>query len=667
MQTWHFLAVSGLALLSAVSCTETTAAAQGAVQTQDAAARFGAREGIEDMSLSPDGKTVAFVVPHAGQGNALYTLPVGTTEPTRILVASGDPEQLGGCNWVSNRRLLCNVRILRKDIVPNVMTRMIALDADGGNLKVVSRREGADALGWANFGGEVIDWLPGEEDTVLMGRVYVPEERVGTNVSSRLNGYAVDSVNTRTLDSKRLERPHPEAIDYISDGRGKVRIMGTLKRTDSGYGKDNIAYFYRKPGSDAWEQLSRYHFLTGRGFDPVGVDPVSNVAYGFRQFDGRIGLFSLALDGTLAETRLFSHPQVDLEGVIRIGRNRRLVGATYVLEKREASYFDPEVKRLSQALAKALPKTPLIRIMDSSEDESSLLLWSGSDVDPGRFYVLDKATKQLRQLVLSRPELDGVQLATVKPVAYPASDGTMIPGYLTLPPGSSGKDLPAIVLPHGGPAARDEWGFDWLAQFYAHKGYAVLQPNFRGSSGYGNAWFQKNGFQSWRSAIGDVIDGGRWLVAQGVANPQKLGIVGWSYGGYAALQSAAIAPDLFKGVVAIAPVTDLARLRDDAMDYTNGLQVKEYVGSGPHLREGSPAQNAKAIAAPVMLFHGTLDMNVPVAQSRLMNDRLGDAGKKRELVVYPGLDHDLNESAARADMLRRSDRFLREALGLPPA
>ena len=664
MKTLLLAGWSGLAFLSSAIGTASSAAAQGGIQPRDAAAMFGAREGIEDISLSPDGKSVAFLVPQAGQGNALYTLPVGTTEPRRILVASGEPEQLSGCSWVSNRRLLCNVQILRKDVVPTVMTRMVALDSDGANLNVVSRREGANALGWTNFGGEVIDWLPGEEDSVLMGRVYIPEARIGTNISSNLKGYAVDRVNTRTLDSKRIERPHPEAIDYIADGRGKVRIMGTLDRTESGYARNAITYFYRKPDSDAWESLGHYHVLTGGGFDPVGVDHVSNVAYGFRRTGGRTGLVQVALDGSLAETALYSHPQVDVEGVIRLGRNRRLVGVTYVLEKREASYFDPEVKRLTQALGKALPKTPLIRIMDSSEDESSLLLWSGSDVDPGRFYVFDKATKQLRQLVLSRPELDGVALAPVKPVSYRASDGTMIPGYLTLPPGSSGKGLPAIVLPHGGPAARDEWGFDWLAQFYAHKGYAVLQPNFRGSSGYGNAWFQKNGFQSWRTAIGDVIDGGRWLLSEGIASPQKLGIVGWSYGGYAALQSAAVAPGLFKGVVAIAPVTDLEKLRDDAMDYSNGLQVKAYIGAGPHLREGSPAQNAKAIASPVMLFHGTLDLNVPIGQSKLMNDRLGDAGKKRELVIYPGLDHGLNDSAARSDLLRRSDQFLREALGL---
>lgn len=265
--------------------------------------------------------------------------------------------------------------------------------------------------------------------------------------------------------------------------------------------------------------------------------------------------------------------------------------------------------------------------------------------------------------MLNRPELKGVALAPVTAVSYKSSDGTVIPAYLTRPAGSAGKKVPALVMPHGGPESRDEWGFDWLAQYYASRGYAVLQANFRGSAGYGDAWFQKNGFQSWAVAIGDIKDGGRWLVSEGIADPEKLAILGWSYGGYAALQAAVSDPDLFKAVVAIAPVTDLAELKADAMKYTSGTIDRSFIGSGPHVREGSPAQNAASIKAPVMLFHGTLDLNVPVQQSQLMRDRLADAGKRNELIVYPGLAHSLEDSEARADMLRRSDQFLRAALG----
>lgn len=230
---------------------------------------------------------------------------------------------------------------------------------------------------------------------------------------------------------------------------------------------------------------------------------------------------------------------------------------------------------------------------------------------------------------------------------------------------SDGKNLPAIVLPHGGPGARDEWGFDWLSQFYAARGFAVLQPNFRGSAGYGDAWFQKNGFQSWRTAVGDVNDAGKWLQREGIAAPGKLAIVGWSYGGYAALQSAVLDPDLFKAIVAIAPVTDLDELRDEAKYFTNFKQVDAFIGKGPHVKEGSPARNAERIKAPVLLFHGDKDLNVGVAESRLMASRLKAAGKQVDYVEFDGLDHQLADDAARTRMLHGSDAFLRQALGLP--
>jgi dipeptidyl aminopeptidase/acylaminoacyl peptidase len=246
----------------------------------------------------------------------------------------------------------------------------------------------------------------------------------------------------------------------------------------------------------------------------------------------------------------------------------------------------------------------------------------------------------------------------MKPMTFAAADGTQIPGYLTLPPGSAGKNLPAIVLPHGGPSARDEWGFDYLVQFFAARGYAVLQPNFRGSSGYGSDWFQHNGFQSWRTAIGDVNDAGRWLVQQGIADPHKLAIVGWSYGGYAALQSQVLDPDLFKAVVAIAPVTDLEQLRQDHRDYTDYNLVSAFIGQGPHVTEGSPAQNVARFHAPVLLFHGDYDQNVAVVHSKLMADRLKGAGKSVQMVEFPDLDHYIDDADKRAQMLAQIDAFL---------
>ncbi|HEX8574230.1 MAG TPA: S9 family peptidase [Allosphingosinicella sp.] len=642
----------------------------GAGAPADPPAAFGARETILDVALSPSGGKVAFISPGPGQTTILYTVDaVGGADPRMTLSADGKPERLAGCGWVSEARLVCTVYMVVDSALaaqPVGATRLVAVNADGSNLKLLSRRERAYDLYVSFGGGDIIDWLPGSDGAVLMGRQYVPEARAGTHMADDREGYGVDRIDTSTLASKTVEPPKPRASDYVSDGRGTVRIMASTDAAGAtGYDSGKINHYYRTKASRDWKPLGTYNVLTREGFYPIAVDPDLDVAYGYRTGEGgRRVLYSVALDGSKTEKAVFAHPEVDVDGTIRIGRAHRVVGATYATERREAVYFDAPLAALGRSLSRALPGLPLIRFVDSSADESKLLLWAGSDTDPGRYYLFDKAGKKLNELMLARPELENVQLAAMKPVRYKASDGTEVPAYLTLPPGSSGKGLPAIVMPHGGPSARDEWGFDWLAQFFASRGYAVLQPNYRGSSGYGDSWYRKNGFQSWRVAIGDVNDAGRWLVAQGIADPSKLAIVGWSYGGYAALQSAVLDPDLFKAVVAVAPVTDLATLVQDSRTFTSHSVVRSFIGSGPHLREGSPAQNAGRIKAPVLLFHGDRDLNVGIRQSRMMQDRLKSESGRSELIVYPGLDHQLDDGAARTDMLRRSDSFLRQALKL---
>lgn len=632
----------------------------------DPAAAFGAREDVISISLSPAGRKIAFISPGPGASSVVYAVDAAEgAQPRRVIGADGRKERITDCGWVSEERLVCQALFLMENVVPGELlmaSRVFAINADGTKPMLLSRRSRADDAYYAFGGGEILDWLPSTDGAVLMSRRYVPEVKIGSIVEDKREGYGVDRVDSDNAATKAVESPNKRAGGYISDGRGNVRIMLVPDMADTGYATGRFTYYYRTKGSSDWKQLSIYNAISETGFRPVAVDPDLDVAYGFKGADGRDALYSVALDGSSRETLIFSHPQVDVDSTVRIGRAQRVVGITYATEKREAVFFDKDLAVLGKALAKALPATPLIRFIDSSVDESKLILWAGSDTDPGRYYLFDKAAKQLRPMMLDRPQLDGVTLAPMKPVTYTASDGTKVPAYLTLPPGGTGKNLPAIVMPHGGPSARDEWGFDWLAQYYASRGFAVLQPNYRGSAGYGDGWYQKNGFQSWRTAIGDVNDAGRWLTAQGIADPAKLAIVGWSYGGYAALQSGVLDPDLFKAVVAIAPVADLGQLVEDSRFWSNHRLARNFIGSGPHLREGSPAQNADKIKAPVLLFHGDKDRNVDVRHARLMHDKLKNAGGRSELVVYPGLDHGLHDTAARTDMLRRSDAFLRQAL-----
>ena len=415
------LAALGGTALAAPLCAQQPAAAA------DPAASFGARQGVEDISLSPDGRQIAFLVPDKTHGDQLFTAPVdGSAPPLRILVATGDPEKLRTCGWVSNTRLLCRMAITHKadNQLPETRTRLIAVDAVGGNVKLVSKREGDDAIGLARSGGTVVDWLPGEDGDVLVSRVYVPEERLGTNVSRTLTGMGVDRVDTLSLASKRVETPRKDATEYISDGRGNVRLMGVNPVNDSGYDTDKINYFYRTAGSGDWRPFGQYSSTSGVGFNPYAVDGDLNVAYGIDNRTGRLGLYKVTLDDSHTESPVFLHPQVDVESLILLGRSQRVVGATYVTDRREAVYFDPALKALAASLGKALPASPLVRFAGATLDEKKLLIWAGGDTDPGHYYLLDRGTKQMQRLIASRPELDGVALATVKAVSYKAADGT---------------------------------------------------------------------------------------------------------------------------------------------------------------------------------------------------------------------------------------------------
>jgi len=636
----------------------------------DAAAAFGARPSIADMSLSPDGQSVAYITPTDGQGASVYTLSLAKgASPKLALRATGKPDRIANCAWASNERVVCDVYAILKDptlrFVP--YSRVVAMNADGTGFQLLSKRDSFYAHGLQLGGGNVVDWLPEEHGAVLMTRVYLPDDHLGTRFGSKNRGLGVDWVDTQTLAVKPIEVPRQDAAGYLTDGRGMVRIVALRQGTGKFMYQDNgiIEYQYRPPGSRDWKKLSEYNYVERTGFRPAAIDPDLNVAYGFKKKDGRMAAYTVSLDDSLREELVYANPDVDVDRLMQIGRRRHVVGVTYVTETPHTIYFSAPIQQMLAALHKALPQQPLLRVGDSSTDENTMLIFAGSDSDPGVYYIFDRKAHQLQTFLVVRSALEGVKLGSVKSITYPAADGVMVPGYLTLPPGKeTAKGLPAIVLPHGGPNARDEWGFDWLSQFFAARGYAVLQPNFRGSTGYGDAWFQKNGFRSWQVAIGDVVAAGRWLVSEGIADPAKLGIFGWSYGGYAALQSAVMDPGVFKAVVAVAPVTDLAALKEESRNWSNYELISEMVGEGASMHEGSPAEHADKIKAPVLLFHGGFDRNVSIEESKLMCSRLTSVGGKCELVTWDELDHYLDDSSARTQMLRKSDEFLRSAFGM---
>jgi len=649
-------------LAAATSLTALSSAA-GAEPLAAAAAMFGTRESISSMDMSPDGKMVAYVSPGPGATSAVNVAEIagGTEKP--IVSSSGNPESLSWCNFVSDVRLICRIRgVVQMEGTPIGFSRLVAVGSDGSNPKPLGQKSSFYDAAIRQFDGAVLDWLPGDGKHVLMSRVYVPEERAATRMNRVADGLGVDRIDVDTAQVSVVEGADRLASAFMSDGRGQVRIRQNYRTQTAGEQLSSRTDFYYRPtGSKEWKQLGSYDGLTREGLVPLAIDAGIDSVYVLKKLEGRMALYRIKLDGSMATELAYSNPKVDVDDVVRVGRGQKVIGVTFAEDVRQVIYFDREYAALAGSLGKAMPNLPLIQFAGASADGSKLLIFAGSDSDPGRYYSYDRKARQLSEIILVRPQLENVALAKVKPVSYPASDGTMIPGYLTLPPGKAAKDLPAIVLPHGGPSSRDEWGFDWLAQFLANQGYAVLQPNYRGSEGFGDKWLEQNGFRSWKTSIGDVTAGAKWLVAQGVANPKKLAIVGWSYGGYAALQSAVTEPDLYRAVVAIAPVTDLGMLKDDSRDFSNARIEAQFIGTGPHIVEGSPLQNVARINAPVLMFHGDQDLNVAVRHSKAMDSKLHEAGKKSELVLFPGLDHQLVDSAARTKMLQRIGEFLASA------
>ena len=603
----------------------------------DLAVKFGAREAFDGVRLSPDGTKISYLNPIARKGNALIVVDIATGDMKPVLSSGSSDQQLAACDWVKTDRLACSVRLNARK-AGYVVSRgtIVAVDADGSNIREIDR-----------CSGEVLDKLPDHPDDVLLSPGCVN---------------SVVRLNVRTGASTHVTGENAVAATYQSDGRGSIRVRGTALVKDGASGERFIAeklrYSYRGKSDPAWVPFGVADLKANSRLEVHGFDESGDGIFVLKPLDGRQALYRVSADGGTRETLVFAHPKVDVAGLARIGKYERPIGARYATDYNHIEYFDPALAKLAASIGRVLPGQPEVSILDETWDGTKLLLFVGGDSEPGAYYLYDRTAKKLGKLSSERPALEGEKLSARKPASYPARDGVSVPGYLTLPAGKEAKNLPAIIMPHGGPSSRDTWGFDWLSQYFAQLGYVVLQANYRGSAGYGEAWLKENGFKAWRTSIGDINDGARWLVSQGIADPKRLAIFGWSYGGYAALQANVVEPDLYKATIAVAPVTDLQMLKNDSRYSSSYLLDRAFIGAGPHIVEGSPAKNAAAIKAPVLMFHGALDLNVDIAQSKRMESVLQGAGKPVELVVYPDLQHSLVDSAARADMLLKSAKFL---------
>jgi dipeptidyl aminopeptidase/acylaminoacyl peptidase len=666
---------AGLLLAAAVAAVwGSCAQAQSQSTLEQDAAAFGTRETTTRMDLSPDGNLAVFLGAGPGRSTIVYIADIaaGTTKP--IFYSKADPEALQWCGFVSNTKLACRFTAILKAETARLATsngliaasRTISLGIDGKNMKELGQPSSDYDIGLRQTDGDIIDWRPGGDNQVLMTRLFLPEGYRDTpsNIQRTKRGTGVVKLNVDTLATTIVEQPRDNIDTWMSDGQGHVRLMGTDELSSETFMTGRVKWAYRTADSRDWKSLTDYVGTDASGraeFQPLAIDASIDSLYALRKRNGRMALVKIQLTDNPVETLVAENPKVDIDDVVRSGDGKRVIGYTYSEDERKIVYFDPEYQALSDMLTKALPNHPLVYFSTASEDGNKILLFAGTDTDPGRYYLFDKTKKTLGEIMAVRPNLARHTLAEVKPITYAAADGISIPAYLTLPPGKEAKNLPAIVLPHGGPSSRDEWGFDWLPQFLAARGYAVIQPEFRGSGGFGDSWLAQNGFKNWQTSIGDISSAARYLAKQGIADPNRIAILGWSYGGYAALQSAETEPSLYKAVVAIAPVTDLSLLKNENEDFVDRNQINSIVGSDAG--DGSPLRRAAAIQAPVLLVHGDRDLNVGFAHSQRMQAALQSAGKQSEFLSFAGLDHQLEDNTARAQMLLKIGQLLDRTIG----
>lgn len=639
-------------------------ASSNAASPDPLAVAFGTMPELWGVRLSPDGTKVSFLQMHPEELSILRVLDLTTGEASLALASTRDGFNLNWCDWANDERLLCSFFGISKSARSYVVTRLVAVNADGSEMKVLLQRQSQGHL--AQFLDGVVDWLVDDPRHVL---AEVPNVMPGSiDVYRRAHasgrGSSVRPVDIYSGDTGipvETQSSESGVVGWRSDGRGMARLYWRMTRID-------LRWKYRRSGKSKWRKLHKAKLVDlDDEYYPVGFGSDPDELLVVKPHEGRLALWSEDLKGERDDEVVFSHPEVDVGDTLVLGKFKRTVAIEYSTNRSHLHFFDGAIEKISQKLTSHFPgKT--VRVIDESWGRRYYIVHVESDREPGIYYRFDVEKKKLLKISQQYPLLESRSLSPMKSIRYPARDGTEIPAYLTLPEDAKESALPAVILPHGGPMSRDYWEFDWLAQFFAAKGYAVLQSNYRGSGGYGTDWAGEGGFRAWRTAINDLTDGAKYLVEQGVVDPARVCVVGWSYGGYAALMSGVVEPERYRCLVSIAGVTDPEMLIEDLAHFMNKAAMQKFIGRDDEVvKRGSPWKRASEIRAPVLLFHGDQDINVLVHHSQRMSTALKRAKKSVEYIEYEGVEHSIRRNDYRVDMLDRIGSFLDEHIGQPAA
>ena len=369
---------------------------------------------------------------------------------------------------------------------------------------------------------------------------------------------------------------------------------------------------------------------------------------------------------------IYSNPEYDVDGVNYSPKRKVLQSAFFTSWKNEQHFIDKEAEA-EYTKMKDKFKGYEIAIYGNNNEEDKFIVWTGNDKLPSKFYFYDKKSGETKYLATGRPWLKEEDMATMKPIEYKSRDGLTIHGYLTLPKGVEAKNLPVIVNPHGGPWARDVWGFNNEVQFLANRGYAVLQMNFRGSTGYGKAFWLKGSKEWGKKMQDDITDGVNWLIKEGIADKKRVAIYGGSYGGYATLAGVAFTPDLYACAVDYVGVSNMFTFMNTIPPYWEPFkkQMYELVGDpvkdSALLAEVSPALHVGNIKAPLFIAQGANDPRVNKAESDQVVEALKKRGVSVEYMVKNDEGHGFANENNRIDFYKAMEKFFDKHLSGKPA
>ena len=627
---------------------------------------------ISQPVLSPDGKLLAVIVGSAGKRDALGVIDLGSGKVHRT-AHFGDFD-IGRVKWVNNERLVFNSadkQSGRGD--QSYAPGLYAINHDGSKFRHLARKDNNFITrGSSAIRDRVLPWhtyMMQQDGAQDSDAIYV--ESGEFDVTGTLRSVTLLHLDTVTGNAKPVDQPGP-VKGWLLDKKGEPRLAAVLNGA-------TMNFHYRDPAAGAWRKLASQNAFTG------GVGAISPVAFGepgtlyvnTSKGGDTTGVYAMNMEtGKLDAESLISAPGYDFQGDL-VFSNGKLAGFSVTTDAAATMWFDPALKAVQEEVDRRLPGTANQVSVPTRPQSPWVLVESFSDIQPRIVLVFNTETKQFKKIGEARPQIVPAQMGRQEMVRYKARDGLSIPALLTLPPGGKRRDLPLVVLVHGGPYVRGaEWGWDPQVQFLATRGYAVLQPEFRGSQGFGSAHFRA-GWKQWGLAMqNDIADGAKWAIAEGMVDPKRICIAGASYGGYSALMGLVNDPDLYQCAINWVGVTDIELLYNgswgtvsDVSDEYRKYGMPELVGDlvkdAAQLKATSPLQQAARIKKPLLLAYGGSDKRVPLHHGEKFYHAVKQGNPNVEWVVYSAEGHGWALPETRLDFWGRVEKFLDRHIGKP--